>query len=173
MSSILILKNIREIKMKKRWVNKACVIQKLKLLFRSTSELQPCLFYLKEYSPYTPAKQYTGSTLLNLVFPSAAQSLGTLLFKIRNCYLTLAKNSKDDTSILSSYSELFTIQGRKGTEPHSQRFSRICSTSCTLRCAACCHGFYNSHISVPYTSTHNSMASHHLSPIMIFKMTWI
>ena len=33
LSSILILKNIREIKMKKRWVNKACVIQKLKLLF--------------------------------------------------------------------------------------------------------------------------------------------
>ena len=104
-------------------------------------------FTLKSTTPHpTHRRVHMPSLLPNSIFSSsAAQPLGILVFKIRNCYLTVpfAKNSKDDTSISYLYSDLlFTIQGRKRTQTsHPRLYPR--SIICTLRCTAWCHSFYN------------------------------
>lgn len=90
------------------------------------------VYFVLEYSPYTHAKQYTGSTL---IFSSAAQPLGILLSKMRNCYLTSVKNSKDDTSIFSLYSRVMSyLQYRAEREQSLIHNSTLESRSiiCTL-----------------------------------------
>lgn len=74
------------------------------------------VYFVLEYSPYTHAKQYTGSTL-----KSSHQPLSLLEFY----YLRLETATSLQlriprmTQASSPYIELFTIQGRKGTKSHS------------------------------------------------------